>query len=195
MPMLLENEQVNSVLYVVNEIGNPNLVLMQCNRYQEASDAADMILYELREYHNPKALAVKAEAMYNMGNFEHALVNFYRSLKRSTVREKESLYQNIKRTELAVLNAVGPQVSHYFKSLDKILVHITKTNILGMPWHKVKNIVATKETKTGSKFKDRKFLSQLATDKHYLEGLAKTINKEKSVSNEPQRDNIVNEVC
>ena len=64
-----------------------------------------------------------------------------------------------------------------------------------MPWHKVKNIVATKETKTGSKFKDRKFLSQLATDKHYLEGLAKTINKEKSVSNEPQRDNIVNEVC
>ena len=164
------------------------------NRYQEALEAADLILYEMREDHNAKALAVKADALYNMGNFEHALVNLHMALRHSTTREKEKLNESIKRTELAVLNAVGPQVSHYFKSLDKILVHITKTNILGMPWHKVKNVVASKDKGIAGKVKDRKFLNQLATDKHYLEGLTKTLKKENTVSEFSETEEILNEV-
>ena len=167
---------------------------MSMNRYQDALDAADKILIELREGHNSKALAVKADAMYNMGDFEHALMNFYKALRTSTTREKEQLNHKIKRTELAVLNSVGPQVAHYFRNLDKILVHIP-TNIMGMPWHKVKNIVATKDTKASAKIKDRKFLAQMATDKHYLEKLAKTLNQEKSMGGSfRQKDNIVQEV-
>ena len=167
---------------------------MSMNRYQDALDAADQILIDLRECHNSKALAVKADALYNMGDFEHALMNFYKALRTSTTREKEQLNHKIKRTELAVLNSVGPQVAHYFRNLDKILVHIP-TNIMGMPWHKVKNIVATKDTKASAKIKDRKFLAQMATDKHYLEKLAKTLNQEKSIGGSfRQKDNIVQEV-
>ena len=105
---------------------------MSMNRYQDALDAADQILIDLRECHNSKALAVKADALYNMGDFEHALMNFYKALRTSTTREKERLNHKIKRTELAVLNSVGPQVAHYFRNLDKILVHIP-TNIMEVP--------------------------------------------------------------
>ena len=104
-------------------------------------------------------------------------MNFYKAIRTSTTREKEQLCHKIERTELAVMNSVGPQVAHYFRNLDKILQHIP-TNIMGLPWHKVKNMVATKDTKAGARLKDRKFLEQLATDKHYLEKLVKTLNKE-----------------
>ena len=167
---------------------------LQQTRYQDALNAADYIVVGLREYDNPKALAVKADALYNMGNFEHALVNFHKAMRHSTTREKEKLLEKIGRTELAVLNAVGPQVSHYFKSLDKILVHITKTNILGMPWHKVRNVCAPKDTKKGAKVKDRKFLSELAADKRYLEKLSDNLKKENSGVGETQKEEIVKEV-
>merc|ERR1719414_160018 len=48
-----------------------------------------------------------------------------------------------------------------------------------MPWHKLKNLVAVKDSKVGARVKDRKFLSELATDKHYLEGLIKSLGDEK----------------
>ena len=41
--------------------------LMKMNKYQEALDAANKILIELREPWNSKALAVKADAEYNLG--------------------------------------------------------------------------------------------------------------------------------
>ena len=47
---------------------------------------ADEILIERREKDNAKALCVKAEAMYNLGNFEHALLCFYNALRRSNVK-------------------------------------------------------------------------------------------------------------
>ena len=48
------------------------------NRYREALAAADEILIVLREKDNATALGVKASALYNMGDFEHALLAFYR---------------------------------------------------------------------------------------------------------------------
>ena len=48
------------------------------NRYREALAAADEILIVLREKDNATALGVKASALYNMGDFEHALMSFHR---------------------------------------------------------------------------------------------------------------------
>jgi tetratricopeptide (TPR) repeat protein len=48
------------------------------NLYREALDAADEILIGLRENTNSTALAVKASALYNLGDFEHALMSFHR---------------------------------------------------------------------------------------------------------------------
>ena len=200
---LRNNKPVQAMTYVEKALKlDPSLVDVlelkcQCylsmNRYKEALVAANRILIELREYDNSKALAVKADALYNMGDFEHALVNFYKAKRLSTVKEKVILSNKIKSTELAVMNSVGPQVAHYFQNLDKILIHIPN-NIMGMPWQKVKNMVATKESKSGSRVKDRKFLSQLATDKHYLEKLSKTLASENISGNITNCDHIVNEV-
>ena len=48
------------------------------NKYREAIEAADEILISQRETTNSTALAVKASALYNMGDFEHALMSFHR---------------------------------------------------------------------------------------------------------------------
>ena len=52
----------------------------------EALKAADEILIGQREKDNAKALGVKAEAMYNLGNFEHALLCFHRALKTANMK-------------------------------------------------------------------------------------------------------------
>ena len=52
----------------------------------EALKAADEILIGQREKDNAKALGVKAEAMYNLGNFEHSLLCFHRALKTANMR-------------------------------------------------------------------------------------------------------------
>ena len=47
---------------------------------------ADEILIGKRLKDNAKALCVKAEAMYNLGNFEHALMCFHNALRRSNIK-------------------------------------------------------------------------------------------------------------
>ena len=53
---------------------------------RKALEAADNILITLRYPANPKALTVKGEALYNMGDFEHALVCFHRAMKNANTR-------------------------------------------------------------------------------------------------------------
>ena len=55
------------------------------NRYREALEAADHIINNPHDLNwsksgreNPTALAVKAYALYNLGDFEHALLSFHR---------------------------------------------------------------------------------------------------------------------
>ena len=54
--------------------------------FRKALDAADNILITLRYPSNPKALTVKGEALYNMGDFEHALVSFHRAMKTASTK-------------------------------------------------------------------------------------------------------------
>ena len=51
---------------------------IELNQYREAIEAADEILVGQRATSNSTALAVKASALYNMGDFEHALMSFHR---------------------------------------------------------------------------------------------------------------------
>ena len=140
---------------------------MKMHKYQDALEAADKILIELREHWNSKALAVKADAEYNLGNFEHALLYYNRAFRTASVREKDELQKGIKRTELAVMNAVGPQVGHYFNNMDQILPYMPN-NLMAMPWKKVKLMVAVKENKQGNRVKDRKFLSGIIPSREFF---------------------------
>ena len=54
--------------------------------FRRALEAADNILIQLRIPDNPKALTVKGEALYNMGDFEHALVCFHRAMKTASTK-------------------------------------------------------------------------------------------------------------
>ena len=66
------------------------------NRYREALEAADAILsnpYNLNwaskhGNENSTALSVKAYALYNLGDFEHALLSFHRYIRIAYVKPK-----------------------------------------------------------------------------------------------------------
>jgi hypothetical protein len=47
---------------------------------------ADKILIDLKDPNNGKALTVKGDALYNMGNFEHALLNYHRAIRNSSTK-------------------------------------------------------------------------------------------------------------
>ena len=54
--------------------------------FRKALEASDDILIKLRYPSNSKALTVKGEALYNMGDFEHALVCFHRAMKTASTK-------------------------------------------------------------------------------------------------------------
>ena len=54
--------------------------------FRKALEAANDILIKLRYPANSKALTVKGEALYNMGDFEHALVCFHRAKKTASTK-------------------------------------------------------------------------------------------------------------
>ena len=54
--------------------------------FRKALKAADNILIQLRFPSNPKALTVKGEALYNMGDFEHALVCFHKAMRTASTK-------------------------------------------------------------------------------------------------------------
>ena len=86
------------------------------------------------------------------------------------------LLEGIKSAELGVMNAVGSNDVQYFRDLDS-MIELMPINIMGMSWHELKTGMNDSETKKMKKKKDRKFLEALASDKQYLEGIIKKINK------------------
>lgn len=96
-------------------------------------------------------------------------------MKTSSVRDRLTLLEGIKLTELGVMNAVGSTTVQYFRNLD-VIIDMMPVNIMGMSWYKLKNYMDQKEDKLLKKKKDRKFLEALASDKQYLEGIIKKIS-------------------
>ena len=47
---------------------------------REALSDADELILEHGHSRHPTVLRVKGDALYNMGNFEHGLLNYYRAL-------------------------------------------------------------------------------------------------------------------
>ena len=95
-------------------------------------DDVDTILGELGDKYNSRALIVRGDALYNLGNFEKALMNYHRAKKNAKIKEKVDITKRVALTELAVSNAVGQAATHYFRHLDKFLYKIPPS-IMGLP--------------------------------------------------------------
>ena len=87
---------------------------------------ADMILTTLNDPRNSKALTVKGDALYSLGNFEHAILNYHRAIKHSSskVSTKHSFRarSNGRIVFFAFVHSTTNQgtlrkVSHFSKSL------------------------------------------------------------------------------
>ena len=63
--------------------------LVNLNRFKEALEDADQIIKEPEERYNSRALIVKGDALYNLGNFEHALVNYHRAKKNAKIKVRK----------------------------------------------------------------------------------------------------------
>ena len=121
--------------------------LVDLNRFRDALEDVNTILEELGDKNNSRALTVRGDAMYNLGNFEYALINYHRAKKYAKFKEKQSIFDRIGRTELAVSNAVGPAAAHYFRHLEKFLYKVP-SNIMGLPLFSLLNRVESNNEST-----------------------------------------------
>ncbi|CAB4068995.1 unnamed protein product [Lepeophtheirus salmonis] len=74
--------------------------LVALNRHQEALDTMDLVLLKERTNHS-RAFGIKGDALYNLGQFEHALLNYHRGMRHATAKEKINLNQKMNRVEAA----------------------------------------------------------------------------------------------
>ena len=65
---------------------NTGIGLVFYSAYSKALRDADRILITLEDPSNAKALLIKGDAQYNLGDFEHSLISYYRALKHSTTK-------------------------------------------------------------------------------------------------------------
>ncbi|XP_040572405.1 outer dynein arm-docking complex subunit 4 isoform X2 [Lepeophtheirus salmonis] len=151
--------------------------LVALNRHQEALDTMDLVLLKERTNHS-RAFGIKGDALYNLGQFEHALLNYHRGMRHATAKEKINLNQKMNRVEAAVWNALGEPSNRHFLNLEKI----SQTDMNELLDLKVKqtrfgpNKRSRLQNKTVDKpYKDKKFLSELAKDKAYLGGILQKI--------------------
>ena len=92
---------------------------------------------------HPLALHVKADALYHLGHFEHALVVYRRGLRYST-QNPEIFRLGIRRAMKDIKNAIGPKVMDYFNAMSEI-VQIIPQSVLAQPLHQISKF--TKEEK------------------------------------------------
>ena len=66
---------------------------VKCGEYEEALEDAALVLINFNDPDNPGALIVQANSLYAMGDFEHALVSYYRAIKNENIlmSEKEEI--------------------------------------------------------------------------------------------------------
>ena len=82
---MLESSVFNSFEQIQVSVGimrTINRYIMIAFYFREAQCDVDQVLVDLKQPRHSKALYVRAEAMYNLGNFEYALMNFHRAKKK-----------------------------------------------------------------------------------------------------------------
>ena len=78
---------------------------------REALSDVDMILNELKDPKNSRALAIRGDALYNLGNFEHSLLNYHRAKKNAKIKVRYSCTSYLK--NIYVLLIVFEQTPKY----------------------------------------------------------------------------------
>ena len=106
---------------------------VRLSRALEALEDVDPVLDDNPKH--PLALHVKADALYHLGNFEHALVFYQRGLRNST-QDPEIFRLGIRRATKAIKNAIGPKVLDYFNTMSDI-VSIIPQSVLAQPPHQI----------------------------------------------------------
>ena len=131
-----------------------NLVL-----FREAQHDVDQVLVDLKQPRHSKALYVRAEAMYNLGNFEYALMNFHRANRKCRPKvvlicqinistyvqktdfifkqDRDDINKGILRCELAIENSIGYGAGSFFKKMERILYKIPP-GFMGLPLDQLK---------------------------------------------------------
>lgn len=99
------------------------------------------------------ALLVKADALYQLSDFEHSLVYYHRGLKHST-QDTEVFRLGIRRAEEAVDNSIGSKVKDYFDNISPLVLDNIPTSIFQEPWDNIADTGKKVNTKDTGKKKD-----------------------------------------
>ena len=149
-----------------------------CQYDKALTDAAE-VLKEQED--SPDALIVRAEALYSLGDYEHALVSFYRASRSADtgllMAEKEAIKVGIRRAEEAIINTVGTAADCFFRSIDTVLKQVPDS-FLKASWWELKPLIRAQGSlgpRHLARREDKRCLERMALDKRYLENLVPRI--------------------
>ena len=89
--------------------------------FREAQCDVDQVLVDLKQPRHSKALYVRAEAMYNLGNFEYALMNFHRAKKKCRPKVILLCHRCLQKKILSFLNRIGMTLTKVFLDVNWLL--------------------------------------------------------------------------
>ncbi|XP_023345648.1 tetratricopeptide repeat protein 25 isoform X2 [Eurytemora carolleeae] len=141
--------------------------LVQLSQPTQALKDVDPVLKDNPS--SPLALSVKADAMYHLGDFEHALLYYHRALRYST-QDTEGLRLGIRRSVKAINNAIGKQMSNYYTGLKSVLVDLEK-NVLETSLSQLSTVVIQPQESNKQPGSRKAFLGQLYAEVEYLSNL------------------------
>ncbi|XP_039274480.1 outer dynein arm-docking complex subunit 4-like isoform X2 [Styela clava] len=152
---------------------------LQIGNAQEALKDAEASLSEEKEFH--KGLYQKAEALYQMGDFEYALVFYHRGHKLRP--ELQEFRLGIQKAQEAIDNCVGSPSSvklenkgdlSFFNKMDEGKGKAKPRGAYRQPNKAAQKTTRVHKTKSGTSDKTAKaLLGELYADKEYLEKLLK----------------------
>ena len=117
---------------------------------------------------NPKAILAKAEALYNMGQFENALVQFERGWR---VRQDPEIRTGIVKCRDVIMNTVGTTAKEY----DREVVEKVIQQMKDMQIKKESELEKNKgEKKKKKKDPDQLLLGKMNEDVKFLEDFLKS---------------------
>lgn len=137
----------------------------------EALENVDPVLLENPRH--PLALHVKADALYHLGDFEHALVYYHRGLRYST-QDPEIFRLGIRRAVKAIKNAIGPKVTRYFDTMAPVVEEVPQ-HVLAQPPHMISSFTPDEKKSMPKEASSSKpFLGNMYKEQQYLKRLQHT---------------------
>ena len=170
MPYIVRSQCLNRLGFNLARL-TTTILLIRLERAKEAISDADKAL-EINK-HSTKAILAKGEALYSIGEFEKALVQFERGWR---FRQDPAIKSGMVKCRDAIMITVGTTAKEYDEKIVEMVIQQMKEGKLDLNDDEDPKVARKQKRKAAAekKVSDKKLLGRLNDDVVFLEKFLKT---------------------